>query len=298
MGGGPSYSVESRSFRATSEGYFTKSTQEVFKQKRLHPKMDPAQAWLRESRDSENHPNSLAIVIALDVTGSMGHIPHELCKDGLPTVIGTIMQAGVEHPQVLFLAIGDHECDTSPLQVGQFETSDDLMDFWLTNVYLEGGGGPNGGESYSLAHYFVGHHTSIDCFEKRKQKGFLFTIGDEPNLLNYPESMFKHLMEKGQHRKYTAKELVEKAMETYFVYHIHLASSRSDSSGRIAENWKALLGQNYIVLNDQNDIPKTIAKLIMQNYDNQIRETINTSISSSSKSADTEEPVKDSMTLL
>jgi hypothetical protein len=296
MGSGASYSISSRSARATDEGYFTKSTQQVFKQKKLLPKMDPAQAWLRESRDSENHPNSLAIIIALDVTGSMGHIPHELCKDGLPTVIGTIMQAGVEHPQVLFLAVGDHECDRAPLQVGQFETSDDLMDFWLTNVYLEGGGGGNSGESYSLAHYFAGYHTSIDCFEKRNQKGFLFTIGDEPNLLSYPASAVKHLMEKGEHHDYSAKELIEKAKESYYVYHIHLASSSRDVSGRIAENWKALLGQNYIVLDNQDDIPKTIAKLIMQNYDNQIRETINTS--SSSKLADTEEPIKDSMTLL
>jgi len=298
MGSGASYSVFSRSARAVDEGYFTKSTQQVFKEKKLHPKMDPAQATLRESRDSENHPNSLAIIIALDVTGSMGHIPHELCKDGLPTIVETIMNAGVEHPQVLFLGIGDHEYDDAPLQVGQFETSDDLMDFWLTKVYLEGGGGGNAGESYSLAHYFAGYHTSIDCFEKRDQKGFLFTIGDEPNLLSYPARAIKNLMEKGEHHDYTAEELVEKAKESYYVYHIHLASSNSDYSGRITKNWKQLLGQNYIVLNDQNDIPKTIAKLIMANYDNQIRETINTNISSSSKPVDSTEPIKDSVTLL
>ena len=66
-----------------------------------------------------------------------------------------IIQSGIKDPQVLFLAIGDHECDTSPLQVGQFESSDELLEHWLTHVWLEGGGGGNRGESYALAWHFA-----------------------------------------------------------------------------------------------------------------------------------------------
>ena len=85
----------------------------------------------------------------------MGHVPHALVQDGLPHIMETILKKGVEDPQVLFLAIGDHTCDEAPLQVGQFESSDELLDRWLTDVYLEGHGGGNDGESYMLAWYFA-----------------------------------------------------------------------------------------------------------------------------------------------
>lgn len=38
---------------------------------------------IRECRDSEEHPESLPIIIALDVTGSMGMVPHSLITGGL-----------------------------------------------------------------------------------------------------------------------------------------------------------------------------------------------------------------------
>jgi len=127
MGGG-SYSVGARTTRAKASGYHTDSVHTVFKQRNINVAMSPDGVNLRESRDSEEHPNSLAIVLALDVTGSMGSIPHNLVKNGLPTMMGSLIQRGVEDTQLLFLAIGDHEYDRAPLQIGQFESSDELMD--------------------------------------------------------------------------------------------------------------------------------------------------------------------------
>lgn len=260
MGGGADYSHISRSLRSEEMGYATKSVQQTFKQRKLHTKMDPNGVKLRESRDSEAHPISLAIAIALDLTGSMGYIPGELVKDGLPEIVKLITEAGIPNPQLMFLGVGDHECDQSPLQVGQYETSDDLLDFWLTNVWLEGGGGPNGGESYSLAHYFAGYHTVLDCFEKRGQKGFLFTIGDEPNLKNYPGRDIDAIMGSQGTPSYTSKELVAKAQETYHVYHLHVSHGRSSSDA--PSNWKELLGQRCITVNNYKEIPAIIAKIV------------------------------------
>ena len=221
MGGG-SYSYTSRTTRATAMGYDTKSTQEIFASRSINSAMNPFGLGVRESCDSIEHPNSLAIIIALDVTGSMGSIPHFLVKEGLPLIMDNIIKGGIADPQVLFLGIGDHECDKAPLQVGQFESSDALLDKWLTDIYLEGGGGGNGGESYLLAWYLAANHTKIDCFDKRGQKGILFTIGDEPTLKDIPSHYLKRIFGGTQYSNEVANELYDKAREKYDVYHIHI----------------------------------------------------------------------------
>ena len=53
----------------------------------VHPQMDPL-GVLRESRDSAQHADSLAIAVIFDVTGSMGTAPRVLkakqrCASGL-----------------------------------------------------------------------------------------------------------------------------------------------------------------------------------------------------------------------
>lgn len=264
MGGG-SYSFASRSARADSMGYRTKSAKEIFKQTNINNAMNPHGVMLRESRDSAEHPVSVPIILALDVTGSMGSVPHHLVKEGLPHMMDAIIQAGVEHPQVLFLAIGDHECDGSPLQVGQFESSDELLDKWLTDVYLEGGGGNNAGESYLLAWYFAGHRTEHDSFVKRKRKGFLFTVGDEPTLKNLPKHVVKDIMGDGQYGDFTAAELLDKARETYNVFHLHIRETASGSRQQVMDGWRQLLQDNLVIVDRHEDLPKIIAKIVVEN---------------------------------
>ena len=168
--GNSSYDSSTRFSRAAASGYYLKSADDIFVQnkvRRIHESMDPSKAQLRESRDSKEHPLSVPIILALDVTGSMGEIPHYLIKDGLPNLMGGIIQRGIKDPQILFLAIGDYTYDSYPLQVGQFESGDEELDLWLTRTYIEGGGGGNEGESYSLAWYYGAKHTVTDSWEKR-----------------------------------------------------------------------------------------------------------------------------------
>lgn len=153
--------------------------QELFKQRECHPLMNPRGVRVRESRDSEEHPNSLGIAFALDVTGSMGHIPDELARRELPRFMKILGECGVADPQVLFLSVGDATSDRAPLQVGQFESTAELIDQWLTWSFLEGGGGPHGTESYELALYFLAQHTDMDCWNQRGRRGYMFMTGDE-----------------------------------------------------------------------------------------------------------------------
>src|SRR5262249_26010298 len=127
---------------------------------------------------SDEHPRSTPIAVLFDVTGSMGGVPRELVRK-LPELYGLLLRKGyVEHPQVMFGAIGDATTDRVPLQFGQFE-SDNRADGDLLKMVLEGGGGGQTTESYELAAYFMARHTAIDSWERRGRKGYVFFIGDE-----------------------------------------------------------------------------------------------------------------------
>jgi len=265
MGSG-TYSFSARTVRADSLGYNTKSAREIFTERSMNNAMNPNGVDIRESRDSIEHPESIAIILGLDVTGSMGSIPHYLVKEGLPHIMQSIIDDGVKDPQLLFLGIGDHECDRAPLQVGQFESSDELLDHWLTTVFLEGGGGGNKGESYHLAWYFAGHHTSIDCFEKRNKKGYLFTIGDEPVLDNFPSRNVKNIMGVPQAQDYSSMELLDKAREMYNVYHLHLKQGSNGRSQHVMDGWKQLMGDNLIIIDKKEDVSSVISEIVTTNY--------------------------------
>jgi hypothetical protein len=262
MGGG-SYSSTDRAVRSSALGYTTKSEQEIFTSRSINSAMNPYGVGIRESRDSAEHPNSVAIVIGLDVTGSMGSVPHFLVREGIVTIMANIIQAGVPDPQVLFLGIGDHECDRAPLQVGQFESSDALLDKWLTDIYLEGGGGGNDGESYLLAWYFAAKHTAIDCLEKRGQKGILFTIGDEPVLTEVPSRVLQKMMGEGQYENYTAAALLSAAQSMYHCFHIHIHETSAGSRQRSIDGWKQLLSNNLVVAKRKTDVAHIISSLVL-----------------------------------
>lgn len=270
MGGNP-YDERARSVRASSLGYMTKSADEIFtqsKERRIHESMIPSKALIRESRDSETHPNSVPIIIALDTTASMGTIPLHLVREGLPKMVGNIIQKGIPDPQILFLGVGDHECDQAPLQVGQFESGDAELDLWLTRTWLEKGGGGNGGESYFLAWYFAANHTVLDSFEKRAEKGLLFTIGDEPCLHSLPKRSVEELMGKPSQGSYTDVQLLEAAQEMYDVFHIHIMQG---SAGRRSLGyWQNLLGQRCIVVEDYEKVGDVISDIIISNVQNRV----------------------------
>lgn len=272
MGGGV-YCYADASSRSIS--YATASTfdstyldREIFTKRSLDEKMD-VKGKIRESRDSEEHPNAFPIIIGLDVTGSMGTIPKKLITKGFPELMKKIMDEGVEHAQVCFIGYGDNECDQAPIQVGQFETSDELQEQWLKSIYLEGGGGANDGEATGLVWYVAARHTSIDSLTKHGKKGVLITIGDEPVLERIPKSDITNLFGNGQ-ADVSINEILEETRKTWDVYHINV-TDYSGSRKRVKEQWKQLLGDNYVETQsgDGEDIPNLIAGIITKAYKTQ-----------------------------
>lgn len=262
MGGGSYSYIQSK---ARGAAYQQQSREEVFHQTRMNPEMN-IKDKVRESRDSEEHPNSFPIILALDVTGSMGRIPHMLITEGFPEIMKKIMDSGIKDPQVCFVGIGDHYSDAAPIQVGQFESSDDLLDKWLKTIWLEGHGGGNGGESYGLAHFFAANCASTDSMLRRKQKGVLITIGDEPNHLSYDTNHLKQLFGFApETRVMAARDLIAQAQLHWDVYHINLMDY-SGVSKNVQDNWKSLLGDHFINTEDAEgkDIPDLIAGIILK----------------------------------
>jgi len=179
--------------------------------------------------------------------------------------VQSLINAGIKDPQILFIAIGDHECDTSPLQIGQFESGDAEMDYWLTSVFLEGGGGGNNGESYMLAWYAAAHHTAIDCFEKRGQKGFLFTIGDEPVLQGLPKHVLKKIIGEGQFADVTSVQLKEEAEKMYNVFHINIGETSSGGRQSVKDGWKQMFADNLLLADRKEEVADIIIKAILTN---------------------------------
>ena len=266
--GSTSYSRESAYETRSVKSTFTNTVDQNFKQnveRKAHKEMKSQGVTLREAHDSDTHPNTFPIIFVMDVTGSMHDIPQDLIKDGLPKLISGIIQGGVQSPSLLFLAVGDHTCDTEPLQIGQFESGDKELDMWLERTYLEGAGGGNEGESYSLAHYFAARHVETDAWDKRKQKGLLVIIGDEPGLENIPGSAIKEIMGTTQASTINDAEILAEAQEKWEVFHINPRANQTESSFRpVHTYWKNLLGQNYLIVkNNYEDIPNMVRDLVL-----------------------------------
>ena len=265
--GSSSYSHDAYSYFSSSAK--TKAADDIFTQNKtrtIASTMDPKGITFREARDSNVHPESLAIMVWLDVTGSMGKIPEIIIKEKLDKIMSTLINHGVKDAAVFFGAIGDHNTgmysDKYPLQVGQFESGTDELIKCLSSVFIEGGGGGNSCESYCLAHYFAGKHTSIDCYEKRGKKGFLFTIGDEKNhrLFTAEEQIEIFGYEAGQDM--TDKEMLESAQRMYHVFHIHANQTSYKDDPQVLNYWKDLLGERLIIMDDYNDVAEIIASTI------------------------------------
>lgn len=232
-------------------------------EQRPHQLLDPYGLRIRESRDSAEHPESNAVVGGLDVTGSMARVVVDI-QSSLGTLMDMLLQGEyIPHPQLLFYAVGDATCDYVPFQVSQFE-SDIRINDQITKVVLEGGGGGQLTESYELGFYVAAYHTSIDCFEKRKRKGYFFTIGDEMPYPNVSKAEVQKIFGETLQEDIPLDSVAKKTQETYHTFHIVPKGSAHYDDPRIINTWARLLGGNQFVfiLKDPSAVAETIALAI------------------------------------
>ena len=150
------------------------SNQDMFKARNIDSALDPKNV-IRECCDTEEHPSTIPVILALDVTGSMNDVSVEIAKK--LNVIMTKLYEDIADVEFMIMGIGDLAYDNSPIQISQFE-SDIRIAEQLDKLWFENGGGGNDYESYTAAWYMGSRHTKIDC-NKRGKKGIIITIGDE-----------------------------------------------------------------------------------------------------------------------
>lgn len=240
------------------------TAQEMFKNRGLAPALNP-KGVIRECCETAEHPNTIPVIFALDVTGSMGSSAVEFAKK-LNTIM-TDLFTKVKDVEFLIMGIGDFMYDQVPLQASQFE-SDVRIAEQLDQLYFEGGGGGNGYESYTAAWYFAANHTRLDCW-KRGQKGILITIGDE--LLNPYIPLqgrrvnFQNYLGDPQETDIETEQLLNEVLPKYDVYHL-VADHSMYAHNRVNQNVKSFekyLGPEHVSVVTVNTLAEKIVDIIV-----------------------------------
>lgn len=275
---------EWKSFAARS--FAGKTRDQVLNTSGMVAANDPARFTngVRESRDSAANPRSTPIIIAGDVTGSMDELAYLLLKESLPAIALEIYEREpVTDPHILVAAVGDVACgDRAPFQATQFEAGATALGTQGRSLYVEKGGGGNNSESYHLPWYFAAMHTSTDAFEKRGEKGILFTYGDEgvPPILT--RTHIQRVFGTDAERDYTPAELLAMARRTWDVYHLLIMQgSHARSRPGIVDEWRGLLGEHAIPVDDYRRLGEIIVSIL------QVRQGVDTDTVAASWSGDT-----------
>ena len=245
--------------------------QDLYKARKLDEALDP-KGVVRECVDSDEHPNTIPVILALDVTGSMGSALEEVSKK--LNAIMTETYKKVKDVEFLVMGIGDLAYDNAPIQASQFESDIRIVE-QLDKVYFECGGGGNQYESYTAAWYFAINQTKLDAW-KRGKKGILITLGDEPLNPYLPKEALKRVTgNETLQGDVETKELYNEVIKKYDVYHFAINDShtcyryyRDD----IKETWGKYLDNNHFKVVTLNQLAAQIVSTIVESSDSVIGE--------------------------
>lgn len=239
------------------------SNQEMFKAVTIDSALDPKDA-MRECCDTEEHPNTIPVILALDVTGSMGEAAVEVAKK--LNIIMTKLYDTVADIEFMIMGIGDLECDRYPIQASQFE-SDIRIAEQLDKLYFEFGGGGNSYESYTAAWYFASRHTKLDCL-KRGRKGIIITMGDEmlnpclPKIGRYA-GLAMVTGDNLQENIINTRDLYDEVSQDFNVYHLDVHHRSRWNDEEIEKSFKKYLDDSHFRRVSIDNITDEIVDIII-----------------------------------
>jgi hypothetical protein len=236
-----------------------------FTARRIDADLDPRKFKMRECANSEEHPNTIPVILALDVTGSMGRACMETAQ-ALGVII-TNLYKKYKDIEFCVMGIGDLAYDTSPIQMSQFE-SDVRIAEALDKIYMEHGGGGNRYESYTAAWYMGLHRTKLDCFDKQGRKGIIITMGDETLNPYLPFARLNSAIDDTCQANVETKQLFEDASKKFDIFHIGINETGTYKylENEIKESFTAVLGQRFKISNI-NQLAQTIEDCITESIE-------------------------------
>lgn len=244
---------------------------QTFEAQHMDDSLNPRMFTVRECLNSEEHPNTIPVILALDVTGSMG----PSCKETAETlgIIITNLLKKYQDIEFCIMGIGDLAYDQAPIQMSQFE-SDVRIAEALDKLYLEKGGGGNGYESYTAAWYMGLHKTKLDCYDKQNRKGIIITMGDEPLNPYLPSYPLQMAIRTGAEGEVETRQLYDLASKKFDIYHIAVddaANCYTAYKDEIQKTFGELLGPKFKVATID-----TLAKQIEDCISESIEGVVNT----------------------
>lgn len=232
--------------------------QQLFAQKVLHPRLNPLNV-IRECCDSKDHPESIPVILALDVTGSMGAASAEVAKK--MNEVMTALYEKIQDVEFLVMGIGDLSYDRAPVQISQFEADIRIAE-QLDLVYMEHGGGGNAFESYTAAWYMGARHTRLDCW-KRGEKGLLITMGDEPLNPYLPAQALARVTGDPVQGDVDTAEMYREVREKYEVFHMHVTHNQPDRYlERVKDSFGKILKKDHLILTDLDGISDALIRTV------------------------------------
>lgn len=242
-------------------------TGQVYKETSLHNSLNPRNI-LRECVNSKEHPNTLPVILGLDVTGSMGSACKETAE-ALGVIVSDLFEKynkqGIDI-EFCMMGIGDLDYDDAPIQMGQFE-SDVRIAKDLDHIFMEHGGGSNPFESYTAAWYMGLNHTKLDCFDQNGRKGIIITMGDEPLNPYLPKEELERVTGDTLQEDIDTDKLYTEAKKKFDIYHISV--DHRTVNDREKTSWSQFLGENYHI-STVNGLADTIKKCIDKSIANTV----------------------------
>lgn len=252
-----SYATKMASVDSTGTLDCSMSNQEMFKSKSISDALNP-KGIIRECIDSEEHPNTIPVILGLDVTGSMGQAAVEVAKK--LNVIMTKLYEQVSDIEFMIMGIGDLAYDSAPIQASQFE-SDIRIAEQLDKVFFEFGGGGNHYESYTAAWYFGLYNTKLDCWNRNK-KGIIITMGDELPNPYLPKMPLEKTLGISLQSDVNTNDLYQDVIKKFDIYHLDVNHCNRYNESDIYNEWEELLGDHFTKSN-LNSIADDIVNIIL-----------------------------------